>query len=63
MGSAGPTTNCRMDAYTPRILEAGPKVMIGKAGRSRPVVDAIAKYRAVYFAAVVAVDSRGNGYL
>jgi fumarate hydratase subunit beta len=52
IGSAGPTTSGRMDAYTPRILEAGLKGMIGKAGRSRPVVDAIAKHRAVYFAAV-----------
>lgn len=52
IGSAGPTTSGRMDAYTPRILEAGLKGMIGKAGRSQPVVDAIVKHRAVYFAAV-----------
>ncbi len=52
IGSAGPTTSGRMDVYTPRILEAGLKGMIGKAGRSRPVVDAIVKYGCVYFAAV-----------
>ncbi len=52
IGSAGPTTSGRMDAYTPRLLELGLKGMIGKAGRSRQVVEAIAQNRAVYFAAV-----------
>ncbi len=52
IGSAGPTTSGRMDAYTPRILDAGLKGMIGKAGRSRPVIDAIVKHGAVYFAAI-----------
>src|ERR1035437_9559388 len=34
IGSAGPTTSGRMDVYTPRLLAAGLKVMIGKGERS-----------------------------
>jgi fumarate hydratase subunit beta len=52
IGSAGPTTSVRMDAYTPRLLAAGLKGMIGKGVRSPVVKDAIKKYKAVYFAAV-----------
>jgi fumarate hydratase subunit beta len=51
IGSAGPTTSGRMDAYTPRMLEAGLKGMIGKGNRSPTVRDAIRKHRAVYMAA------------
>ena len=50
--SAGPTTSSRMDAYTPRFLEAtGLRGMIGKGERSAAVIEAIKKYRCVYFAA------------
>jgi fumarate hydratase subunit beta len=49
-GSAGPTTSSRMDKYTPRLLEAGIKAMIGKGNRSQEARDAIQKYIAVYFA-------------
>jgi fumarate hydratase subunit beta len=52
IGSAGPTTSVRVDAYTPRLLAAGLKGMIGKGVRSKEVKDAIKKYKAVYFAAV-----------
>lgn len=52
IGSAGPTTSGRMDAYAPRLLDAGLKGMIGKGGRSPAVIDAIVRNRAVYFAAV-----------
>ena len=52
IGSAGPTTSTRMDAYTPRLLAAGLKGMIGKGVRSPEVRDAIKKYRAVYMAAI-----------
>lgn len=52
IGSAGPTTSSRMDGYTPRLLEAGLKGMIGKGQRMQPVLDAIRKYKAVYFAAI-----------
>jgi fumarate hydratase subunit beta len=51
IGSAGPTTSGRMDAYTPRLLEIGLKGMIGKGLRAQPVLDAMKKYKAVYFAA------------
>jgi fumarate hydratase subunit beta len=52
IGSAGPTTSGRMDAYTPALLAAGLKGMIGKGNRSREVREAIIKYRAVYLAAI-----------
>jgi fumarate hydratase subunit beta len=52
IGSAGPTTSGRMDEYTPRLLEAGLRGMIGKGNRSREVKDAIQQYKAIYFAAI-----------
>jgi fumarate hydratase subunit beta len=52
IGSAGPTTSKRMDIYTPRLLAAGLKGMIGKGVRSDEVKKAIKKYKAIYFAAV-----------
>ena len=51
IGSAGPTTSGRMDPYTPALLAAGIKGLIGKGRRSAEVRDALAKHRAVYFAA------------
>ena len=51
IGSAGPTTSGRMDAYSPRLLAEGLKVMIGKGRRSQAVKYAVKKYRAVYLAA------------
>ncbi len=52
IGSAGPTTSGRMDSYSPRLIEAGLKGMIGKGNRSKSVRDAIVKCKAVYFAAI-----------
>ncbi|MEK7449945.1 MAG: Fe-S-containing hydro-lyase [Planctomycetota bacterium] len=52
IGSAGPTTSCRMDVYTPTLLAAGLKATIGKGSRSKVVIEAMKKYRAVYFVAV-----------
>jgi fumarate hydratase subunit beta len=52
IGSAGPTTSIRMDAYTPRLLERGLKATIGKGYRTEPVVEAMKRYRAVYLIAV-----------
>ena len=52
IGSAGPTTSYRMDAYTPKLIEVGLKGMIGKGSRNSHVVDAMKKHKAVYFAAV-----------
>ncbi|MFH1957805.1 MAG: Fe-S-containing hydro-lyase [bacterium] len=52
IGPAGPTTSYRMDPYTPLLLEKGLKGMIGKGNRGKEVIEAIKKYKAVYFAAV-----------
>ncbi len=53
IGSAGPTTASRMDAYTPTLLAAtGLRGMIGKGRRSTEVKEAIRQHRAVYFGAV-----------
>ena len=52
IGSAGPTTSTRMDGYTPRLLAAGLKGMIGKGSRSAEVKDAMKKHKAVYLAAI-----------
>ena len=49
IGSAGPTTSYRMDAFSPRLIELGLKGMIGKGGRAQAVIDAMKKYKAVYF--------------
>ncbi|OGP88521.1 MAG: fumarate hydratase [Deltaproteobacteria bacterium RBG_16_48_10] len=51
LGSAGPTTSYRMDAYSPALIERGLKGMIGKGMRSEGVKEAMKKHRAVYFAA------------
>ena len=52
IGSCGPTTAGRMDAYTPMLLDNGLGCMIGKGARSKEVVDAMKKYGAVYIGAV-----------
>ena len=52
IGSAGPTTSGRMDAYTPRLLELGLKATIGKGARSSEVIEAMKAKKAVYLAAV-----------
>ncbi len=52
IGSAGPTTSGRMDAYSPRLMAEGLKGMIGKGMRSQAVKEAIKKYGAVYLAAI-----------
>lgn len=51
IGSAGPTTSGRMDVYTPELLAAGLKGMIGKGNRSETVREAMKQHHAVYFAA------------
>jgi len=51
VGAAGPTTSYRMDAFTPALIEAGVRGMIGKGPRGPEVVEAIKQYGAVYFAA------------
>lgn len=51
IGSAGPTTSGRMDAYAPQLIELGLTGMIGKGIRSQQVVDAMVQHGAVYFGA------------
>ncbi len=48
IGSAGPTTSIRMDVFTPRLLAAGLRAIIGKGSRSPAVREAIKQYKAVY---------------
>ena len=52
IGSAGPTTSGRMDSFSPRLIAAGLKGMIGKGMRSAEVKAAIKKHGAVYLAAI-----------
>lgn len=52
LGSAGPTTSYRMDAYAPQLLDLGLKGMIGKGYRSDEVTRAIVRNGAVYFGAI-----------
>ncbi len=52
IGSAGPTTSGRLDSFTPALLRAGMRGMIGKGYRSPETREAIAQYGAVYFAAL-----------
>ncbi|MDY6861383.1 MAG: Fe-S-containing hydro-lyase [Thermodesulfobacteriota bacterium] len=51
VGAAGPTTSYRMDAYSPELIAHGLKGMIGKGSRSKEVIDAMRKFKCVYFAA------------
>ena len=51
IGSFGPTTASRMDAFSPVLLDRGLVGMIGKGNRSREVIDAIIRNKAVYFCA------------
>jgi len=52
IGSCGPTTSGRMDAYTPTLLDNGLKIMIGKGARSREVIEAIKRNTCVYLGAI-----------
>ena len=52
IGSAGPTTSGRMDAYAPRLLSVGARGMIGKGARSPEVIEAMKQYSGVYFGAI-----------
>ena len=52
IGSAGPTTSYRMDAYSPTLLRLGLKGMIGKGKRSQEVIDTMKETEAVYFGAI-----------
>lgn len=52
IGSAGPTTSHRMDAYAPKLLDLGLKGMIGKGLRNEEVIESIKKNKAIYFGAI-----------
>ncbi len=52
IGSVGPTTSYRMDSYSPKTIELGLTVMIGKGSRSGAVIDSMKKYKAVYIGAI-----------
>lgn len=52
IGSAGPTTSYRMDAYSPILIEKGQTGMIGKGKRGPEVIAAMKQYGAVYFGAI-----------
>ena len=52
IGSAGPTTSGRMDAYAPTMLSVGARGMIGKGARLPEVVEAMKKHGGVYFGAI-----------
>ena len=52
IGSIGPTTSYRMDPFAPRLIAYGLKGMIGKGNRGQEVIEAMKKYKAVYFGAI-----------
>lgn len=52
IGSCGPTTSGRVDAYTPALLDLGLVGMIGKGERSEQVIESMMKNGSVYFAAI-----------
>ena len=52
IGSAGPTTSYRMDAYSPTLIALGETGMIGKGKRGPEVIDAMKEHGAVYFGAI-----------
>ena len=52
IGSAGPTTSYRMDAYSPALIAIGQTGMIGKGKRGEAVVEAMRRYGAVYLGAI-----------
>ncbi|MCQ2496539.1 MAG: Fe-S-containing hydro-lyase [Lachnospiraceae bacterium] len=52
IGSAGPTTSGRMDAYAPTMMSVGARGMIGKGARLPEVIEAMKKYSGVYFGAI-----------
>lgn len=52
IGSAGPTTSGRMDAYAPTMMKMGARGMIGKGARLPEVIGAMKEYCGVYFGAI-----------
>lgn len=57
IGSCGPTTSGRMDAYAPWMMEQGQTVMIGKGLRNEKVIEAMKEHGSVYFTAIGGVGA------
>lgn len=52
IGSCGPTTSGRMDAYAPTLIALGETGMLGKGSRSKEVIDAMKEHKCVYLGAI-----------
>jgi fumarate hydratase subunit beta len=52
IGSCGPTSSYRMDAYSTPLMKEGLKVMIGKGDRSNQFINDMIKHQGVYLQAV-----------
>ena len=52
IGSVGPTTAGRMDAYSPALIKDGLRIMIGKGNRSPDVINAIKAHNGLYLVGV-----------
>jgi fumarate hydratase subunit beta len=57
IGSCGPTTSSRMDIYTPKMLDNGVKILIGKGKRSKDVFESIQKNNGIYLLATGGVGA------
>lgn len=51
IGSCGPTTSSRMDEFTPTLLKAGVKVLVGKGKRSKEIIKSLKKHKGLYLVA------------
>ncbi len=51
IGACGPTTSALMDPFSPGLIKAGLKVMVGKGPRSEAVVNAVKEYKGLYLQA------------
>ncbi len=63
IGSCGPTTSARMDAFTGALLAKGLRVMIGKGRRCPEVKQAIKKYKGIYFITYAGCGALLNKYV
>jgi fumarate hydratase subunit beta len=52
IGSAGPTTSSRMDPFSPKLIAAGLKAMLGKGYRTQAVRDALKQHCAVHLSTI-----------
>lgn len=56
-GAVGPTTSSRMDAYTPKLLQAGLKLVIGKGDRAEHIMQEINNHGAIYLSAIGGISA------